>query len=161
MSESRTILFEVPLIPTAKGRPRVAKIGNHARMFTPAATVKAEQEFVALAAPHAPETPIDAPIHLRLTFRLPVPASFPAWKREAALACALYPEGRPDVDNLAKLVMDAMNHSGRWWRDDSHVVSLACRKQYSATPGTRVEVIVMDTADTAAEWKAMQKAGAA
>lgn len=152
-----TITFDVPLIPTAKGRAKVAMIGKHARMYTPAKTVRAEQEFVALAAPYAPETPIDAPIRVRLVFTLPMPVSFPAWKHEAAKRGIVRPEGAPDVDNLAKLVMDALNRSGRWWRDDSHVVSLMAEKFYGERPGTRVELIVGEAVNTAKEWDAWQR----
>jgi Holliday junction resolvase RusA-like endonuclease len=39
--------------------------------------------------------------------------------------------GKPDVDNLAKLVMDRITRSERIWRDDSQVVSLIVHKFYA------------------------------
>ena len=39
--------------------------------------------------------------------------------------------GKPDVDNLAKLVLDRITRSERIWRDDSQVVSLTVHKFYA------------------------------
>lgn len=142
------IRFTIPLHPTAKGRPRVGRIGNHARMFTPAATERAEQEFVALAAPFAPATPLDAPLRVTLTFTMRSPA-MPRWKALARDLGLVHPEGRPDVDNLAKLVLDALNRSGRFWRDDSRVVELRAVKRYGDQVGTEVVIEVMDYCDSA------------
>jgi Holliday junction resolvase RusA-like endonuclease len=36
--------------------------------------------------------------------------------------------GKPDVDNLAKLILDQVTRSGNVWRDDSQVVSLTVHK---------------------------------
>ena len=36
--------------------------------------------------------------------------------------------GKPDVDNLAKLILDQITRSGNVWRDDSQVVSLTVHK---------------------------------
>ena len=36
--------------------------------------------------------------------------------------------GKPDVDNLAKLILDQITRSGCVWRDDSQVVSLHVHK---------------------------------
>jgi len=147
------IHFTIPLHPTAKGRPRVGKIGNLARMFTPATTQKAEQEFVALAAPYAPTTPLDMPLRVTLVFTLRSPA-MPRWKQQARDMGLVHPEGRPDVDNLAKLVLDALNRSGRFWRDDSRVVELRATKRYGDHVGTEVLIEALPCVDSAKELKA-------
>lgn len=48
---------------------------------------------------------------------------------------------RPDVDNLAKLVLDAMTASGRFWRDDGQVARLEVKKRH-AREGERACVVV-------------------
>lgn len=153
-----TITFDVPLIPVAKGRAKVGMIGKHARMYTPSRTVKAEQEFVALAAPYAPATPIDGPVDVCLVFVLPIPSSMPAWQSEAARRGEVWPAKKPDLDNLAKLVLDALNRSGRFWRDDAVVCELRVQKRYGDQPGTRVVISELRQCGSAAEWKARRSA---
>jgi Holliday junction resolvase RusA-like endonuclease len=41
-----------------------------------------------------------------------------------------YPVGKPDVDNLCKLVLDVITKDGRVWRDDSQVVTVLAYKGY-------------------------------
>lgn len=138
------ISFFVPLIPAAKGRPRTRVIptrgGPRATIFTPPETARAEQEFVALAAPHAPERPLEGALAVSLLFVLPIPASKPTWWREAAAARRVWPKGRPDLDNLIKLSTDALTRSGHWWKDDSQIVQIDAEKSYGASPGTHVTI---------------------
>lgn len=131
------IAFTVPLIPTAKGRPQTAVIGGHARIFTPERTRRAETTFSSLAAPYAPAKPFEGPLALALHFQLPVPRGWPAWKR---LVGPWDHDHKPDLDNLAKLVLDALQRSGAWWRDDAQVARLTCSKGYGDPPGTRVTI---------------------
>jgi Holliday junction resolvase RusA-like endonuclease len=76
---------------------------------------------------------------LRLDFRsfLAIPTSWSAKKRTAALRGDIYPTGRPDWDNFAK-VIDALN--GVVWRDDALVVDAHVRKRYSDRPRTEIAV---------------------
>lgn len=46
---------------------------------------------------------------------------------------------KPDLDNLTKIVKDAMN--GIVWKDDAQVYSIEATKHYSDTPGCFVQVI--------------------
>ena len=48
------------------------------------------------------------------------------------------PTGRPDVDNYAKAVMDALN--GIAYNDDSQVACLTSRKQYAAAHGVLIQI---------------------
>ena len=48
----------------------------------------------------------------------------------------LLPAKKPDIDNIAKTVLDALNSVA--YRDDTQVVELQLRKQYSEKP--RVEI---------------------
>lgn len=149
------VSFELPLRPTPKGRPRFARIGKFVRAYTPAKTERAEQDIITLLATYAPTGgPVERPINLTIAFYMPIPG-WPAWKRAAAIAGAIKPTGRPDLDNLAKLVMDAMTRSGQWWKDDSQVVELTLRKEYGTRPHINVVWQTWDLMPTsAAEWKA-------
>ena len=131
--------FTIPGKPVAKGRPRVASIGGHARAYTPAKTAAAEQSFLALALPYRPAEPLDGPIAVRIVLALPVPASWSKRKRTAAAEGDLLPAGRPDLDNYAKLILDALN--GVFWRDDAQIVDLRVTKAYAlGAAGTTVAI---------------------
>ncbi len=48
------------------------------------------------------------------------------------------PKGKPDIDKLARAVLDAL--TGVCWKDDAQVVRLYVDKLYGDTPGARIEV---------------------
>ena len=134
-----TITFTVPGQPQGKGRPRVGKIGAHARMFTPAKTV-AYEGLIAHAA-HAAmsgQPLIEGAVAVRLGIFCQVPASWSKKKQAQALAGQVFPTTKPDVDNVVKAVFDGMN--GVVWKDDVQAVEVSVHKRYSATPGVHVEV---------------------
>ncbi len=136
---SDRVSFVVPGQPQGKGRPRIGKVGQHARMFTPAKTV-AYEGLIAHAAQQAMAgRPLfDAPVACAVHLHCAVPASWSQRKQRAALDGALLPSSKPDADNVVKAVFDGLN--GVLWRDDVLVVDLQVRKRFAATP--RVEVAV-------------------
>ena len=139
------ITFTIPGQPQGKGRPRVGKIGAHARMYTPAKTV-AYEGLVAHAAQKAMngQPLIDGAVAVTMELRCQVPASWSQKKQRAALAHELFPTTKPDVDNVVKAVFDGMN--GVVWKDDVQAVCVYVHKRYSATPGVRVEVAPVNQA---------------
>lgn len=131
--------FIVPGAPQGKGRPRIGKVGQHARMFTPAKTA-AYEGLVAHAAQHAMAGAplLDSAVGCNVFIDCPVPASWSGKKQRAALAGEVLPKSKPDADNVVKAIFDGLN--GVLWRDDVLVVDLRVRKRYAATPCVRVEV---------------------
>jgi len=136
MTDRPVIRFTVRMIPTAKGRPRAFALKGRAIMYTPAKTAQAEQDFIALADPHAPAIPFEGPVELVLRFILPIPASWSIKKRQAAR----FHTSKPDLDNFVKTVADALSRSGRWWRDDSQIAALNASKQYGPAPQIDIEI---------------------
>lgn len=146
---SESLLFRVNGIPQGKARPRFTKGG---RAYTPAKTRRYEEavrEAAQLAAQaqgfikHDKGTPLKASV----TAWFPVPASWPKKKRAAALSGALYPAVKPDADNIAKAVLDALN--GIAFHDDKQVVSCTVSKRYTFrdddTPRVVVHIAPMKT----------------
>lgn len=133
------IRFTIPGQPQGKGRPRVGKIGGHARMFTPEKTVAYEGLIAhAAQAAMAGRPPLEVAAACNVFIDCQVPASWSAKKQRAALAGEVLPTAKPDADNVIKAVFDGMN--GVVWRDDVLAVDVRVRKRYSATPCVRVEV---------------------
>lgn len=131
--------FNVPGQPVGKGRPRIGRVGAHARMFTPAKTVNYEG-MVAMAAQTAMAGRglIECAVQVRMEIDCQVPASWSGKKQRDALAGHVFPTTKPDVDNVEKAIFDAMN--GVVWKDDVQVVDVVKRKRYAAVPGVRVWV---------------------
>ncbi len=135
---SAAIYFVVPGAPHGKGRPRASSRGGFVRMYTPAATQAYETLIAKQAAFARGDWPVMAtPMSLRVAAYHPIPASWSKRKQQQALAGDLIP-GKPDLDNVAKAVLDALN--GVVYLDDKQVVRLVAEKRYSFEP--RVEVYV-------------------
>ncbi len=131
------VAFAVHMVPTGKGRARATTIGGHARQYTPKETVNAEAEVrAAFRAAYPSWAALDCPVVLNVRSYHPIPASMPKWKRELAEAEAWPYTGKPDWDNIGKLVADALNKIA--WCDDSRVFDGRTVKLYSLQP--RVEV---------------------
>lgn len=127
--------FTVFGIPIPKARAVVtnkfSKKGKRIT-FTPDRTKIAELDFIRQASIYAPVVPIQGPIALSVTFHMPLPKSWPKWKKLAAIGGKIRPTSTPDIDNLLKLVQDAMNKI--FWNDDSQIVEVQTAKYYSDEP---------------------------
>ena len=118
-------------VPTAFARTRINRTGHH---FTPA-----PQRNTAAALRMLAQTEMQAagiatyaePIAMHLRAEFPVPASWSKKKKAAALLGIVRP-GKPDLDNVAKLASDALNHVA--FVDDSLIAELRAEKRYSNEP---------------------------
>ena len=128
-----TITF--PVVPVAKGRPRVLRTGI---TYTPAKTRRAEDEIKAIAMQQYAGPPLTGALFVIMQFSLPIPASWTKKKKAAAVSGELLPTSRPDIDNYAKLVCDALN--GIIWHDDSQITTLTLSKEYSGDPAITLYV---------------------
>ena len=135
------ICFEVPGPPRGKGRPRFARRGNFVKTYTDAATASYEDQirFYALQAMGSSE-PLKTALEAFIYIRLPVPKSYPKKRAEACLSGSEWPCKKPDWDNVAKSVCDAMN--GIVCVDDSQIVECHVRKVYAETAG--VDVLIKE-----------------
>lgn len=127
--------FTIPGPMRGKQRPRSTRQG---RIYTPAETVNAEAWVRQCAVAACGQPVLPGPVELHMYVRIPVPASWSKKKRAAALAWELFPTGKPDLDNVAKLLADALN--GILWRDDSQIVRMVLSKRYGVEAETSVQV---------------------
>ena len=125
--------------PRGKGRPRFGRRGSFVAVWTDKNTAGYEKALAFAGAQAMGSTPPRlGALSVRIEAGMPVPASWSQKKRSAALAGDLNPTGKPDFDNIAKIVGDALNKIV--WRDDSQIIVCSFRKFYSAEPGLTIGV---------------------
>lgn len=136
------IRFIIPGTPVGKGRPKFARRGNFITAYTPEKTASYEN-LVKLYAAEAMQGRelITGPVEVRMFLFVTPPASWSNKKRINALNGGILPTSKPDLDNSAKLALDACNEI--CWKDDKQVVDLAVRKRYSETARAMIQITVL------------------
>lgn len=139
-----SIRIEVPGPPRGAERARSRIVTPRGKpsfitTYTPAQT-RSEQSAIRLFAAQAMEgrAPLAGAIDLRVSAFFPVPASWSNRKREAALNDQIRPTGRPDFDNIAKLICDSLK--GITWVDDAQITEAHVWKRYSDKPRIVVDI---------------------
>lgn len=131
--------------PMGKQRPKATSIGNHARVYTPKNTVQYESKIISaykeqvgdFVAFQEPDEEVYATIIAYFQLQ-----KTHYGKRginqsgQDKLNGKVNPTKAPDCDNIAKIVLDALN--GLAFHDDSQVTMLLVMKVYSEQP--KVEV---------------------
>jgi Holliday junction resolvase RusA-like endonuclease len=132
--------FTVPGTPKGKGRPRFARRGNFVKTYTDAKTASYEDQirFYALQAMGSSD-PLDGPVAVFIYIRCPIPPSYSKKRSKACLDQDERPTKKPDWDNCAKSICDAMN--GVVIKDDSQIVDAYVTKVYADDAGVDVLVI--------------------
>lgn len=124
--------FEILGKPTGKGRPRLGKYGT----YTPQKT-KDYEDLVKLSFKNKYKVePSEREIKMKITAVFE-PARRLSKKKRAELID--WEQGymhKPDIDNIAKIILDALN--GLAYKDDNQVTTLLLFKQY----GTADKVVV-------------------
>lgn len=125
-------LFEIHQKPAVQKQTRLGRHG----CYNPS---HADQEMLRWQIrPHAPKVPLEGPISLEITFYMPIPKTSRVQTRLMINGTTL-PIKRPDIDNMAYLVTNAMK--GIMYEDDSQIVDLILRKRYGEEPKTVIKVI--------------------
>ena len=141
------VAFVVQGEPVPQPRPRVSTRGGFARAYVPSVhPVHAYRKAIAMHAKAAGlrETGDMIDVGIVAAFARPKSHKTKAGLRKGAPALP-----RPDVDNIAKAVLDALQDV---IGDDTHVRRLTVEKRYDAEAATLVEVAKVlqnDTAETA------------
>ena len=129
-----TLTFQVTGEPKGQPRPRAfaRKMGSvHVARFYDSDVAdewKRAVQIVVRDAATVHKWPLTlGPVSISMCFSLPRPKSHTGAKGLKPSAPVAH-VGKPDVDNLAKLILDQLTRSGNVWRDDSQVVSLTVHK---------------------------------
>lgn len=131
--------FTIPIAPKAQMRVRFARGG---RTYKAKGQKVAEESIMVFLSQHQPDTPLEGPLFLGMKAFLPIPRSKPQKFKKAALAGAIRPTVKPDLDNLLKNIKDCMTSMG-FWGDDKQVVEYlpGTGKYYSMKPRWEIEIL--------------------
>lgn len=137
------VYFFVPGKVQGKARPRFSS--KSGTVYTPGRTKSYERQIAeAYEAQHGPCFEGSVMVVIEAVF--PIPKSWTRAKKAEAMAGKL-PPGKPDIDNILKVVLDGLN--GIAYEDDKQVVLTQCKKVYAdinSLPGLNVHVLHMDNA---------------
>ncbi len=133
------IQFEIPGPPVGKGRPRFARRGEFVKTYTPEKTASYES-MVKMIAGQAMQSksPFSFPCECTISVLITPPASWSKKKQSDALGGYVFPTTKPDLDNAAKLILDACN--GIVFDDDKQVVTLTASKRYAHKNSVIVQI---------------------
>ena len=108
--------LQIPGEPVPKARPRVTKTGH---AYTPAKTRAAEHEIALAWQREYPGIRLTGPLYVEMVFNMKPPqGKHPAHVMK-----------RPDIDNLQKTVLDALN--GVAYEDDKQVFKVSAIKRWA------------------------------
>lgn len=84
------------------------------------------------------KTLTERPLAMRLTFVFSPPKSYTQKKLNAVESGELRYTKKPDLDNLAKSILDALN--GTVYKDDSQIITLSINKEYGHTDHVLINI---------------------
>lgn len=120
--------------PKGKARPRVTKSGI---TYTPKETMEYEN-WVRWSYREQCGVMLEGQIRAAIICYFSIPKSVSQKKREQMLQGKIRPQKKPDLDNIAKIILDSLN--GLAYKDDSQVISLTIEKYYNEVPRVEVEL---------------------
>ena len=120
--------FEVPSKIIGKGRPRLNSYTGI--VYTPTRTKDYEtliEQYFLMKYPQYKAIEGRAKVRIQAFFE--IPKSTTKKQKEGMLENIVSPTKKPDIDNIVKVVLDAMNKFA--FKDDTQIVKLEVEKLYS------------------------------
>ena len=132
-----TYEFEVPEKITGKGRPRVNSYTGI--VYTPTKTKDYEsliEQYFLLKYPRFKQ--IEQRVKVSIIAYFDIPKSTKKSDIEGMLNNEISPTKKPDIDNIVKIVLDAMNKFA--FKDDTQITKLEVEKKYSLEDKVYVKI---------------------
>lgn len=122
--------FIIPGRPVGKGRPRFTRNGH---CWTPDKTAAYERDIkLSYWSTYGHRKyEADKALAVEIILYYPRPKNMAKYKRLMAQKGVLRPTVKPDVDNVIKAILDALN--GVAFDDDRQIVQIECEKWYDIT----------------------------
>lgn len=128
------IEFTVEGKPVGKARPRVTRNGT----YTPTKTKNYEKLVQWSYRNKYKGQALNGPIRLDITFFMYIPKNTSKKRTEMKIAREILPTKKPDWDNMAKAITDALN--GLAYKDDNQIVEAHIYKYFSDDPRAVVRI---------------------
>jgi Holliday junction resolvase RusA-like endonuclease len=135
------ITFKIDGEPRGKGRPRFRALGKFIQTYTDSKTKDYENLIKASAMlAMGASKPLETPVVIFIDAVKGIPASYSKKRTSDCLSGFERPTKKPDIDNIMKACLDAMNKVV--YLDDKQVVSIHARQSYGTHP--HVEIFVKE-----------------
>ena len=128
----------IPIEPVSQLRPRATNRGGHTRVYDPSKVKTYKNSVRKFLEDYPIKRFSDVELDVKVKFYLPVQKSISKKERERRLSHEKRPDKKPDIDNLQKSLLDALN--GIVWDDDAKITHIEAWKFYSEKPHTEIEV---------------------
>jgi Holliday junction resolvase RusA-like endonuclease len=129
--------FEVPGTIKGKGRPRVNSYTG--MIYTPTKTKDYEylvEQYFLLKYPQF--KPFEGRLSVNIIATFNIPKSTKKCEVEKMLQNQISPTKKPDIDNIVKIILDAMNKFA--FKDDTQITKLSVEKQYGEEEKIQIQI---------------------
>lgn len=129
--------FEVPGKIVGKGRPRLNSYTG--TVYTPTRTKDYEtlvEQYFLLKYPRF--KPFEGRVQVEISANFEIPKSAKKAEKELMLENKINPTKKPDIDNIVKIVLDAMN--GIAFKDDTQITKLQVEKAYATSESVSIKI---------------------
>lgn len=129
--------FEVPGTIKGKGRPRVNSYTG--MIYTPTTTKDYEQlveQYFLLK--YKKFKPFEGRLSVNIIATFNIPKSTKKCEAEKMLQNEISPTKKPDIDNIVKIILDAMNKFA--FKDDTQITKLTVEKKYGEEEKVYIEI---------------------
>jgi len=160
LSDRPFFTLDVPGVPTAKGRPRMARSGH---VYTPQKTRDYEDQIrLAAAVRLAGKKPTEKPVIVHFAAFFKPPKSYSRTRRTQLFTSGGHHAIKPDLDNVLKAAMDAICGENGAILDDKQIIEISCFKTYTEeNAGISIDVfeVAQDCERLQTRWREWQKTG--
>ena len=133
------MIFEVLGQPMGKQRPKFTTMGRYVKVYTPQQTINYETQIKLSYQQQCKEYFGKEPIKVHIKAYFKIPKSYSFKKKLQCIDGKIRPTTKPDVDNVAKAVLDALQN-GVAFENDTQVVELSIEKWYSIEPRLLISI---------------------
>lgn len=137
VNDYKKLSFEVPGEVVGKGRPKFTVRGGYAKAYTPQKTADYERTIKLAYLRHNKYMSLKA-LKVKIYIYKGIPKSASKKDKSAMLEGRIMCAKKPDVDNVVKVVLDALN--GVAYKDDTQVTQLALIRKYAVTDSLKVVI---------------------
>lgn len=133
------MMYEFEMIGSIVGKARPRMNTKTGKAYTPTNTKNYEyflRQWFIRKYPNF--RPIETRVKVNIIAYFDIPKSTSKKKEEDMLAGNISPTKKPDIDNIIKIVLDAMNKFA--FKDDTQVVELNVKKQYAETSKIYIKI---------------------